>query len=273
MAHKNADGNGSCGCGHIGKNGQPEPHVGRDIGKAPLTTHGLNDATLLKVRVREYWTQYPRANIGIAIPRGHFVLDIDILKGGFESLAKLQNDLDIDLPDTWIVLTGSGGNHYWYLTDKEIRNAENVGGYQGIDIRGVGGYVLAPPSLHKCGKRYETNWAYPGPVTKAPDKLIELCLKKPYQPQNGVSSQPVPEGQQIPDGQQNRWLFNRACACRRQGDTEDMIITQLRTLLTRCPQNPNDPFTEQHLRNIAHSACKYQPQAQVEQGFRGGVQL
>jgi hypothetical protein len=59
----------TCGCGRN--------HDAKDIGKAPLTTHGLKDATQTQLGIQEYWRRWPQANVGIAIPPGHFVLDID----------------------------------------------------------------------------------------------------------------------------------------------------------------------------------------------------
>lgn len=51
------DEHGNCKCGR--------GHLGRDVGKAPLTPHGLKDATGTLQGVREYWSQWPSANIGL----------------------------------------------------------------------------------------------------------------------------------------------------------------------------------------------------------------
>jgi hypothetical protein len=72
-------GDGACGCGRN--------HQAKDIGKVPLTRHGLKDATQTLQGVQDYWGRWPQANVGLAIPPGHFVLDVDIEHGGFESLA------------------------------------------------------------------------------------------------------------------------------------------------------------------------------------------
>jgi hypothetical protein len=53
------------------------------------------------------------------------------------------------------VITGSGGRHIYFLTDAPIRNEASGKLGQGIDVRGIGGQVLAPPTVHPNGKTYE----------------------------------------------------------------------------------------------------------------------
>jgi putative DNA primase/helicase len=55
------------------------------------------------------------------------------------------------------VITGSGGRHIYFLTDEPIRNEASGTLGIGIDIRGIGGQVLAPPTVHPNGRTYE--WA------------------------------------------------------------------------------------------------------------------
>ena len=106
------NGTNACGCGRN--------HQGRDISKVPMTKHGLKDATLDKDLATRYWQYWPSANIGITIPEGHFVLDIDVGHGGFKSLEKMQSDHG-NLPHTLCALTGGGGAHQWFKADG-IRN-------------------------------------------------------------------------------------------------------------------------------------------------------
>jgi hypothetical protein len=51
------------------------------------------------------------------------------------------------LPVTWVAKTGGGGLHYYFRSPQEIRNSVAQLG-PGLDIRGTGGYVVAPPSRH-----------------------------------------------------------------------------------------------------------------------------
>ena len=60
-----------------------------------------------------------------------------------------------ELPETLTAITGSGGMHYLYRTDKHIAKSEDKTEDKrvGIDIRADGSYIVAPPSIHPNGKR------------------------------------------------------------------------------------------------------------------------
>lgn len=106
--------------------------------KRPATRHGFKDATTDLDRIRAYWKQNPMANIGIPTGRAFDVIDVD-LPDGPESLARMKN-----LPDIHgQVRTASGGRHL--LVEPTGRpNGARI--FPGIDYRGAGGYVVAPPS-------------------------------------------------------------------------------------------------------------------------------
>jgi hypothetical protein len=94
---------------------------------------------------------WPTANVGIATGHGLFVLDIDPRHDGLASMKQLQEQLG-SLPAGPRVKTGGGGGH-WYFREPEgqIRTTLDV---PGIDLKGAGGYVVAPPSIHKSGAVY-----------------------------------------------------------------------------------------------------------------------
>ena len=110
------------------------------------------------------WFEGQFKDCGLGIATGAFrdrylvVIDIDDRPefSGSETLADLEQ-LNGKLPDTVEVITGSGGRHIYFLTDLPIRNEASGRLGKGIDIRGVGGQVLAPPTRHPNGKNYE--WA------------------------------------------------------------------------------------------------------------------
>ena len=137
-------------------------------GKAPLTHHGHLDATVDPEQIRKWWTRWPSANIGIPTGErsGLLVLDIDPDKGGDASLATLVSEHG-PLPTTTTVKTGSGGRHIYlrYPTGSGISNSAGKLG-PGLDVRGEGGYVIAPPSyttgpyttLHKAPLAVPQEW-------------------------------------------------------------------------------------------------------------------
>jgi putative DNA primase/helicase len=139
---------GSCGCGKI-QCSSP--------GKHPLTKNGLHDASTDEDQVSTWWKRWPLANIGIATgePSGRIVLDIDADKGGLVTWDELQADAGQVEAST--VVTGGGGLHLWFEYTGQIGN--RAGMRQGIDFRGDGGYVVAPPSRHMSGRRYD--WRIP----------------------------------------------------------------------------------------------------------------
>jgi len=114
---------------------------------------------------KEYQTRYPtdeelerwfsdgKANIAIVTGpiSGIVVLDIDGEEGQ-ESLKKYN----LFIPPTPCVKTGKG-YHYYFKYQDGVRNF--VKRYPGIDLRGEGGYVLAPPSVHPTGAIYK--WVIP----------------------------------------------------------------------------------------------------------------
>jgi hypothetical protein len=124
--------------------------------KHPLTAHGLKAATTDAATIRQWWVRWPHANIGVATGRRLLVLDVDG-DDAAESLRQLEREHG-ELPATASVRTGRpGGEHRWYRLPDGIvvRNASGKTLGTGIDVRGDGGYVCAPPSVHYTGVRYE----------------------------------------------------------------------------------------------------------------------
>ena len=131
----------------------------KNPGKEPLTAHGVLDATTDRKTISEWWDRYPDANIGIATGSrsgGLVVIDLDIDEArdlnGYEVLKEWQQEHG-KLPETWQSITGRGGYHIFYKD--AARNSNKAGLYEGVDIRGENGYVVAPPSVHENGRRYE----------------------------------------------------------------------------------------------------------------------
>jgi hypothetical protein len=121
-------------------------------GKHPMTRHGVDDATRDATEIRRLWK--PSANIGIAtgVESGIFTIDVDPRHDGNESLRLLSERLG-PLPLTMTARTGGDGLHLSFRHPGGlIKNL--VGSEPGIDIRGDGGYIVAPPSQHTSGGVY-----------------------------------------------------------------------------------------------------------------------
>ncbi|MBE7507977.1 MAG: bifunctional DNA primase/polymerase [Planctomycetia bacterium] len=140
--------NGACTCGKSNC---------KSIAKHPRTPNGVRDATVDEAKILQWFKQWPTANIGIATgaESGIGVIDIDPRHGGDANITALEKTCG-PLPATVTVKTGSDGRHgYFQHHGGEIRNARDIGGARGVDVRGDGGYVVAPPSIHANGNRYE----------------------------------------------------------------------------------------------------------------------
>ena len=126
-------------------------------GKRPLTADGFLEATTEEGRLRRWWGRWPEANV--AIPTGErsglLVLDVDAGEGvGSIALLELTRGQP---PKTARAATGGGGMHLYFrypspqelraagLYTEEVRNSQGLLG-DGLDVRGEGGYVVAPPS-------------------------------------------------------------------------------------------------------------------------------
>lgn len=152
-----------------------------NAGKHPRTARGFKEATTSATTIRLWWTKWPEANIGIATgaAAGFVVLDVDPKNRGDESLVGLCEQHG-DLPSTIASITGSGGQHLLFADPGELRNSSNKVG-PGLDVRADGGYIVAPPSLHRSGDRYRWD-ACSGPEDLAlaamPGWLLDRAKRK-----------------------------------------------------------------------------------------------
>ena len=149
-----------------------KPPLGR------LVPHGLKDATTDADCIREWWTAEPTANIGLVTGINFDVLDIDG-DVGWTTLANAVNKFGC-LSSSPVSMTGGGGGHDLFLPTggkNRVRFLPN------LDWRGVGGYIVAPPSFHPNGTQYE--WALSPdevPIEAAPTWLIELVTSRNERP-------------------------------------------------------------------------------------------
>src|SRR5581483_1372646 len=156
---------------------------GKNIGKHPRTPRGVQDATR-EPGVIQLWfaDMWQNANLGIATGSASkfFALDIDPRNGGSESLAELVHSHS-KIPDTVQTITGSGGQHLWFQMPEW--NVRNITLAPGINIRGDGGYIVVPHSLHVSGSHYEFDlFSHPDrvPIAPAPDWLLKLLYERAH---------------------------------------------------------------------------------------------
>jgi hypothetical protein len=145
------------------------------------------------------------------------VIDIDPRHGGDESFFDLEKQYQA-FPPTKEVLTGGGGQHLYFQRPPAGMACKTgkSGLFRGIDIKGDGGYVVAPPSAHVSGRHYE--WevsSYERELAELPEWFLELLsgLKHPFSDKNaqaGVKIADTPWGHFLktcfPEGQRNTSL-------------------------------------------------------------------
>jgi hypothetical protein len=200
-------------------------------------SRGHLDATTAPGRIREWWSEHPKANIGGRTGRisGLLVLDVDSTK----ALATLQREFS--LPDTLTATTPSGGLHlYFHMPNVGINSAANV--LQdligpGLDVRADGGMVVLPPSETPEGP-YTVAEAHP--LAEIPAELVE-ALVEDCGGERGASTGSnrtipyVADGEPIPDGARNATLTS--CAGRLHDGTRsrDDLIEALLAVPTETP--------------------------------------
>lgn len=139
--------------------------------------------------ITHWFSRWPDANVGIVTGRisGLVVVDVDLAHGGVESLQQLESEHG-PLPQTLEARSGGGGRHL-YFSHPGGRVPNRVELFRGIDLRGDGGVIVAPPSVHPSGDRYR--WV-PG---HSPDALapapLPLWLRQMIAAPGGSMSHPL----------------------------------------------------------------------------------
>ncbi|OGW10307.1 MAG: hypothetical protein A2W75_02760 [Nitrospinae bacterium RIFCSPLOWO2_12_39_15] len=220
------------------------------IEKKPLTTHGYKDATSDPEVAKQKFSNNP--NIGIATGKVSdiFVLDVDVKDGknGDDVLAKLESE-NGDLPNTIESLTCSGGRHIYFKYPKTKIIGCKTDILRGLDIRGDGGYVIAPPSVAN-GKSYEWEVSHhPDETTiaDAPDWLLDLIISP--RPHIDLSK----ESEKIVKNR-NDTLMRIGMNLRRLGLEAKNIESVLQNINdTRC----TPPLSKKEVSTISQSVAKY----------------
>jgi len=213
--------------------------------KTPYTKHGFKDATTDEATIRKWWGAHPRAGIARPTGDGFFVLDVDEADALKELVEKYG-----PLPPTIEVVTPRGGLHLYFLSESPV--ASRVGcPVKGLDVRGMGGYVVLPPSRTKDGF-YEWRTAA-DEIDPAWSPMWLADLLEIGKRTNGAA--PPVEGD-IPYHHRDETLISMAGTMRRRGFSEGAILAALQVEnRNRC----KPPCGDAQIRKIAHSAARYEP--------------
>jgi Bifunctional DNA primase/polymerase, N-terminal len=122
--------------------------------KEPATAHGFKDATSDVDIIKGWLCERPDANLAVATGAVSNVFVLDVDGGEAEAqLTKLEKEHG-SLPPSVESITARG-RHVWFRYPTGMMVPNSAGKIApGCDIRGNGGYVLVPPSIHPSGRRY-----------------------------------------------------------------------------------------------------------------------
>jgi len=228
----------------------------RPENKRPYTPHGCKDAKKDPVVIKAWWNRWPDAGIGVATGSASnlIVIDEDVNDetgvNGSASM-RLWEQVHGELPETVRAITGRGGAHSYYrYTGSDIGNRAGI--LEGVDVRGEGGYVIAPPSRHPNGTDYE--WEYDPEeivIAEVNDKVLEFL--KTGRENNQSERFKLPDA--IPEGQRNDTLHKLACSLQSQGLSDNSIRA---TIEAENKNRCNPPLDDKEIDQILSSALKYQ---------------
>ena len=214
-------------------------------GKHPLTRNGLTDASNDPAQIVEWWTQWPDANIGVVTGAlsGIVVADVD---NHIQAQDFLQSH---HWPDTALSRTGrEGGNGrhiIWRHPGVPIKSRAGV--IPGLDSRGEGGYIIAPPSIHASGARYE--WIHDPvntPLADCPDFWVDAC--------RGQERKRAPASDYWPEGTRNNNMTSAVGKWRRADMDFDAAMIGA-DQLNRAKCSP--PMAADEVERIVRSVYRY----------------
>lgn len=164
---------GACSCGQeCGTNAGKHPRVKQSEGR-----WGSSDAE----QIGRWWRRWPTANVGLETGYGLVVIDVDDAVGAAELAGIAQGRM----PPTLVSVTGRG--FHLYLAG-EASGSHKVGR---LLLRGTGGYVVAPPSLHRSGARYAWRDGT-APLAEIPLWFKENIIESVRAPISGKLVTPIP---------------------------------------------------------------------------------
>ncbi|MCL6478502.1 MAG: bifunctional DNA primase/polymerase [Peptococcaceae bacterium] len=219
--------------------------------------------------IREWWSRWPGANLGVATGAvsGLVVLD-------FDGPAAVDFAKRNGVPPTPCVSTGKGWHLYFQHPGQPASNATALGGIKGLDVRGDGGYVVAPPSIHPSGRQYRwIKGRSPGdlPLAPCPTWLLELLARR-------EKAIPAPDGvgwverllQGVPEGQRDDACTRLAGHYLGKGLPEPEVLALLRAW----NQQNRPPLPDRDLEKCVRSvAARESRKPNKPKGLQSGFRL
>jgi hypothetical protein len=245
-----------CPPDHVGVGGW---HKCDSPGKAPLHKwRELQDKAASEREVREWFRRHPNANVGVALGPVSGLVGIDV--DDEEGERHLEEMSAGDLPDTWEFSSGKGRRLLYKIPAGAVlpTTHQDRGEKRPLSLLARGSQTVMPPSRHPRGVRYVWVEGFsPGDLDPAPAPRWLLDALRPDGRANGKSSGPATaiEGD-IPEHSRNLTLTSLSGTMRRRGMSEAAIAA---ALLAENAARCKPPLSEDEVRKIAASVCRYAP--------------
>lgn len=229
------------------------------LGKKPVIQKWQKNALSNIEEIKKQWEKKDY-NIGILTGKdgGNIVvIDCDIKEdiNGINNLQNYLKEIGIKLPNTLSATSGKGGKHYYFKTNIDIKTRTNYP-CKGVDIRGKGGLIIAPPSIHENGNRYKWNNSFD--IAPLPP-ILETILQEDFSKSAKIIKQSqkdtiLIENDIINIGERNLTLFKIATKLFKTGLSYEVVSNFIQQ------ENENrceEPLQQDELKILLDSSFKY----------------
>ena len=212
----------------------------KPAGKLPLTAHGVKDATTDERTILHWFERWPDANIGVACGEpGPTVLDIDD--------PGQARDITRRLGGVPQVATARGSHYYFQGADQGTVPL----GYG--ELRGLGSYVVAPPSIHETGKTYTWLLSPNGKLPAVPGFLARVAKRT-----GKAGTGKAKPRETVPPGSMYEYLLDKAIRLVRAGETDEAALATALDGLFEAKRDPAKTYNggQHDTRRIAEWAAQ-----------------
>jgi hypothetical protein len=204
--------------------------------------------------IKHWFQSWPNANIGLVTGAVSDCIVVDL--DSDEATKKLKSRLgDYDLSAVPRSRTGKGWQLFFKYPGVSIPNRTGV--LSNMDIRGDGGYVVVPPSIHPNGKQYKWEISLNGQLPELPEELLKI-IQSPTRTEQGARERfdTAKALAGVPEGQRDETVFKLACKLRNADVPREMA----EELVIEAARNCRPPFSERAaLDKVARAYQHYPP--------------
>lgn len=242
------------------------PVGGRD-GKTPLVERwGKRSRPYALKTIEEWSSRFGSCGVGIATGAGSSITVVDI------DDARLVDQMLARFGDTPLkARTPSGGWHLYYRHAGEASGNLRGEGLD-VDIKGTGGFVVAPPTVRSTGPHAGKAYAF---ISGGWHDLDRLPRLNPEGLRAGTrTGASVLSARAVERGRRNDTLFRHALRLVKTCATFEALFGALLDIRDRTfADDPDDPFTDSEVRKTARRAWKMEAEGDNWVGTKGTFQM